>query len=1067
MRYSIRWFLPLVLGMIGFGFAPPKAVFARRPLPPPSLTFTAPLKQADATAQWQALAEQLYTAFASQDAQAYFQLWSTQAPERADQQKILRRYWTEQEKIELLQVQVLSVQREPARAVLRVKLELRLTSRGVVQQVPQARRLECVQEAAGWRVWRDFSAEQELVETLAGIAVEAERAAQLAKQPALINAQLAQALLAQGRRASGQIEYAGAARWFRLALQVAEQCHDQISRGQALNNLGVVYSNQGDFENALLSLQQSLTLKDAKDLAGRAVTLNNIGNLFMEQAEYERAIEYHRQALALRELEKEADGQASVLGNLGNDYYRQGNYRLALDYYQQALPLRDAADRLWHGGILNNIGNIYRYQGDFELALDYYQRGLAIAKEELPQAARIKNNIGTVYILRRQFAQAEALLQESLAQRSPEDLDGRASVLNNLGAVAQERGELARAQTYFQQSLQLREAFNQPLLIAESLINLAHIAHLRDCDNEALALIERALHTARHSDQPDLRWQACVQAGQIYRALNRPDQARSVFEEAVQAIETMRANVAGDASEQERFFENKVEPYYALVELALARQQPAVALGYAERAKARVLLDVMQRGHVNINKTLGADEQATEQRLQARLVSLNTQLYRERLRLRPEAARLAELEVALQAARTAQQQFQNALSATHPALKIARGQTPPFDLAAVAGTLLNPQTALLEYVVNEDKTWLFVLTAGATKQPQLKVYDLPISRQQLNQDVEAYWRLLSGRALNFRPAATRLYQLLLQPAAAQIQGKSHLIIVRDANLWELPFQALQTLGGQYLIESCAVSYAHSLTALAEMVKSRRQGQPGQVHPMLLAFGNPSLGETAGTNAARQRSAGQLAPLPSAETEVTQLAKLYAANRRKVYLGAAAREERFKAEAGQADILHLATHALLNNASPLYSQIVLAQTPASADSLHPLAAGAEPFAAEAPREDGLLEAWEVMKLNLHAELVVLSACETGRGRLGAGEGLIGLTWAFFVAGAPSTIVSQWPVDAASTALLMQSFHRQWRAPEKTPLGKAAALRAAALKLLATREYRHPFFWASFSLLGEPL
>lgn len=1060
MHYPIRCFFALLLALCCLGLNPARLVSARGPGAP----VVPPVLLEDAAA-WQALAEKLYAAYAQRDAEAYFQCWSAQAPERADQQKILQRYWAELDQIELRQLTIHPAPPAADRAELRIQLDLQLTRQGRVWQEQQTRRLECVREAAGWRVWRDLAPEQELAEALAGTEIEAERSARLAKQPELINPQLVQALLAQGRRAAGQIEYVSAVRWFRLSLQVAEQCQDRLGRGQALNNLGVIYGNQGDFEASLASLQQSLALKDAHELAGRAATLNNIGTLFMELSEYERAVEYHRQALALRVAEKNLDGQASVLGNLGNDYYREGNYRLALEYYQKALPLRNPADHTWLGGTLNNIGNIYRYQSDFELALDYYQRGLAQAKQDVPLAAKIKNNLGTVYILQHQFEQAEAILQESLAQRPAEDKDGRASVLLNLGAVAQERGDIARAREYFQTCLQLRETLNQPWLTAEALINLASNAHQQGRDTQALALIERSLQTARQYNHPDLLWHASVTAGQIYAALNRPAQARAVFEEAIQAIETMRTNVAGDAAEQARFFENKVEPYYELAELALSQQQPAAALGYAERAKARVLLDVLQSGHVNITKTMSADEQTAEQQLQARLFSLNTQLYRERLRPQPAAARLAELETALQQARTKQQQFQHALYAAHPDLKIARGQTPPFDLAQISATLLDPQTALLEYVVKADKTLLFVITSDKTGQPQLKSYEIPLERAQLKQQVEAYWRMLSNRVLNFRPAAARLYDQLLKPAAAQLQGKSKLIIVRDANLWELPFQALQTPAGRYLIEDCTVSYAHSLSALAEMVKLRRARPRTTEKPVLLALGNPSLGVTANTPAAQQRGAWRLAPLPMAETEVTQLAKLYSLRRSRIYLRDAAREERFKAEAGQADILHLATHALLNNASPLYSQIVLAQTPDTATNLK---AALEPEAEiETAGEDGLLEAWEVMKLNLRAELVVLSACETGRGRLGEGEGLIGLTWAFFVAGAPSTIVSQWKVDAASTALLMQQFHREWRAPQAAPLSKAAALRAAALKLLASRAYRHPFFWASFSLLGEPL
>jgi CHAT domain-containing protein len=162
----------------------------------------------------------------------------------------------------------------------------------------------------------------------------------------------------------------------------------------------------------------------------------------------------------------------------------------------------------------------------------------------------------------------------------------------------------------------------------------------------------------------------------------------------------------------------------------------------------------------------------------------------------------------------------------------------------------------------------------------------------------------------------------------------------------------------------------------------------------------------------------------------------------VYVGAEAREDRAKTEAAQADILHFATHGTLNDASPMYSHLVLA----SGDK----------------NEDGLLEAWELMQLDLKAELAVLSACETALGRFGAGEGMIGLTWAMFVAGVPSTVVSQWKVESAATRELMLGFHRQLRA--RKPATKAEALRQAALKLLENPATNHPFYRAGFVLVG---
>ena len=195
---------------------------------------------------------------------------------------------------------------------------------------------------------------------------------------------------------------------------------------------------------------------------------------------------------------------------------------------------------------------------------------------------------------------------------------------------------------------------------------------------------------------------------------------------------------------------------------------------------------------------------------------------------------------------------------------------------------------------------------------------------------------------------------------------------------------------------------------------------------------------------------KLLPLPEAETQVKLLGQLYGPEHSKIYLGAEAREERFKKEAVTFGVLHLATHGMWNDASPMYSYLVLSQGRADQN------------------EDGLLEAWEIMKLDLNADLVVLSACDTARGQVVSGEGVIGLTWAFFVAGCSTTVVSQWKVESASTSNLMIEFHRSLLTSKRSagrPLGPAEALRRAALRLLRTPRYKHPFYWAPFVVIGD--
>ena len=182
-------------------------------------------------------------------------------------------------------------------------------------------------------------------------------------------------------------------------------------------------------------------------------------------------------------------------------------------------------------------------------------------------------------------------------------------------------------------------------------------------------------------------------------------------------------------------------------------------------------------------------------------------------------------------------------------------------------------------------------------------------------------------------------------------------------------------------------------------------------------------------------------MPEAEEEVRAAAELFGRARSRLHIGADAVEEKAKEKARRFDVIHFATHAIIDDQSPMYSHLVLARA--------------------GDREDGLLEAWEMMSLNLDADLTVLSACDTARGGVHPGEGLMGMTWALFAAGCPSTIASEWKVSSPSTAALMIEFYRHWL---RGCDSKAQALRKARLSMIRDPRHRHPFHWAAFVLLG---
>lgn len=338
----------------------------------------------------------------------------------------------------------------------------------------------------------------------------------------------------------------------------------------------------------------------------------------------------------------------------------------------------------------------------------------------------------------------------------------------------------------------------------------------------------------------------------------------------------------------------------------------------------------------------------------------------------------------------------------------------------------------------QKRTWGFVITAEG-----VQAFKLPVGNYTLKQQVERFRLQLAARDLRISETGQQLYKNVLGPAHTFLKDKEELIIIPDGILWDLPFQALQPRPDHYLVENSAISYVPSLTALREMMKPHQQTNH---QPTLLAFGNPSIGENVAPRRKLALMDEHLTPLPEAEIQVRSVGEIYSPDSR-VYIGREAGEDRWKSEADQYRVLHLATHGVLDDRSPMYSYLVLAPANHPQDS-----------------EDGLLEAWEIMRMHLNADLVVLSACETARGKVSAGEAVIGLTWAFFVAGSPATLVTQWKVESASSGDLMTQFHKRWRGG-RSGLSKAKSLQLAAVQMLHRRKYSHPFYWAGYILVGN--
>jgi CHAT domain-containing protein/tetratricopeptide (TPR) repeat protein len=832
--------------------------------------------------------------------------------------------------------------------------------------------------------------------------------------------------------------------YLQKCLTIHEETGNKKGQAGALHSMAVAYDTERRHELAVQHYEKSLALsQEVGDGKLTALIFNGLGMAHTSLGHYEVGLDFYFKARALSEELGDKSTLNMALNNIGTRYLAQGRYAEALDYLHKSLAVIQemgaSADRRSLAYKYQNIGLVYRRQGHLDQALSYSRKSLDILVEidDKFGIANLQNNIGVIYKSQGLYDEALGYFQKALpGYEALKATPGMARVLNNIGDTYRSQGRYDEALEPLLKSLRLREQGKDRGAVTLSLNNLARLYEAQGKYAEMLEVSQRSAKLADELYSREEIWTAQDNIARALVGLGKPTEARNSFLAAINGIESLRREVAGGEQQQQSFLENRLSPWFGMIDVLVSQQKYGEALTFAEQSKARVLLDALQTGRASLRKSWSKEEQETEEKQRLRLVTLNSQLTTESRRDKPEAARVAELKSAVEKARLEYEDYETKLYVTHPELRLQRGETPIVKAEELAAFVPDASGALLEYVVDDDKTFLFVAT-----KTDLRVYTLPVKRDELAKQTEAYRKQLAARDLGFRASAAKLYESLLKPAEAQLRGRTNLIIVPDSTLWDLPFQTLVNDANRFLIEDAAISYAPSLTVLREMTKRRKVEAAHASPPTLLALGNPTVGSETLKRAALTLRDGKLDPLPEAEQEVKALGRLYGATRSKVYIGAEAREDRVKDEASRAKILHFATHGILNNASPMYSHLALADG--------------------ASGEDGLLEAWELMQLDLHADLAVLSACETARGRIGAGEGMVGFSWAMFMAGVPSIVVSQWKVESAGTRDLMVNFHRNLISSGS----KSGALRQAALKVMKNPETSHPFYWGGFVLVGE--
>ncbi len=499
----------------------------------------------------------------------------------------------------------------------------------------------------------------------------------------------------------------------------------------------------------------------------------------------------------------------------------------------------------------------------------------------------------------------------------------------------------------------------------------------------------------------------------------------------------MREGIIAEPSDLAPFFARNVVPFQLLVDLMVKKQKFLEALEFADRAKGRILLDFFQDGRVKLKDVLSATEQENDRRLSRELSEVRHQLNIEHAKSNQNRSLISLLTSSLEEARLRYASFRDSVIVAHPELRAKSSIPARITSASLSRVIQDSRSAILEYVVTEDKVISFLIRRSSpADEPQVHVYSRQISREAITKMVSDLHEVYSARLPGYSDIARSAYDLLIGPAENDLTGIDTLCIIPDDILWEVPFQALQASDGTFLIERTSLHYSPSISVLSEA--NRR---PKRSDSSLLALGNPVADTDALEQSRQLHTELRFDPIPESETEVTAIGRWYEPDRRAIFFGSEAKESLLKTRGRDYSVIHLATHGVFDNLNPLYSYLILARDGAG--------------------DDGLLETREVIDLDLNADLVVLSACETARGKIGAGEGVIGMSWAFFAAGCRTTLVTQWKVNSDSTSKLMTVFYRELSQGRN----KAQALRAAALELGKQAGYRHPFYWAPFIAVGS--
>jgi CHAT domain-containing protein/predicted negative regulator of RcsB-dependent stress response len=884
-------------------------------------------------------------------------------------------------------------------------------------------------------------------------------------------------------------EYRQAGVYFSQALQLYQELGDRYLEASGVNNLGRLYDVLGEQERAINYLVRGLELaREQKDRSSEASILNNIGKLYFNLADWQRALEYYRESLPLYQSLGDQRRLGIAYQNIGIAYTFLGDQDRAMEHLSKALELRQSAnDKAGEAETLCDIGLIQSRQGRTQEALSKYQQSL--------------------------------LLYRAVGDRLGEGMTQLYSGITYLTI-----GDPGRARENLEQSLTLFRAVGDRRFEAITTKYLGQAFAVQGDAEQAQSLYSTALTSFRELGARQNEAQTLQGLALLDRNRGRLDDARGHLETALTLFEDVRSGV-GSSQLRSFYMATRQDAYQLYIDLLMQshRAQPAagydaLALQASERARARSLLESLTETKVDIRQGVDAKLIARERELAQQL---NAKA--ERLTQRNTASQMEALKKEIGQLETDYDQVRTTIRKASPRYA-AITQPQPLKLEEIQQQVLGPDVLLLEYALGDERSYLWAVTTDSITSYELpkreliqkatvRVTELLTARslRPRTETAQQRTRRIAEADAALPEAAKQLSDMILAPATDKLANR-RLLIVPDGALQYLPFAMLPeperekegtresgterknatpvspslrlSIPLSPLVVSHEIITLPSASTLAVMRKELAGRQPAP--KMLAIFADPVFASDderrkSKTAPADSKSDSKAAPksetpdtvaagrmivhedakaasggiggsklliprLPFTRQEADRiLATIPNSANLKAFDFTANRALATGTEIGQYRYLHFATHGMLDAEREGLSALVLSLVDE-----------------QGKPQDGFLRVHEIYNLNLPAELVVLSACQTGLGKEYKGEGLVGLTRGFMYAGAARVVVSLWNVNDRATSELMPRFYQKMLKEGQSP---AAALRSSQVEMWRQKQWAAPYDWAAFVLQGE--